>query len=72
MVDFETIGKVSYPCSSLICVGYYNDFVSSVDKLRGELIDMAFHSSRLWIKKVADHGDIVRHDGYFGLTSWPA
>ena len=63
VVDFEAICEVSYAGSTLICVRYYYDFMASVDKLGGELVDVAFDSSRLGKEEIADHGDIVRHCG---------
>ena len=32
IVDFEAIGKVSDPRSSLECVGYDDDFVTTIDE----------------------------------------
>jgi hypothetical protein len=67
MVDLEAIRKVSYSCPSFVCVGYDYNLVSSIDELRGELVNMTFDSSGLREEEVADHGDIIRHgdgDGY--------
>lgn len=63
MVHFEAIREVPYSCPSFIRVCYYYDLVSSIDKLRGQLIDVAFDSSRLWVEEIADHSNIVGHDG---------
>ena len=42
-------------------MGDDDDFVSSIDELGGQLVDVAFDSSWLWEEEVADHSDIVRH-----------
>lgn len=61
MVDFETVCKISDTGSIFICMRDNYDFVSSVDELRRELVDMTFDTSWLWKEEVADHSYIVRH-----------
>lgn len=51
MVDFEAIREISHPRSPIVGVCYDDDFVSSIDKLCGELVDVAFYSSGLWEEK---------------------
>ena len=63
MIDFETISEISYTGSPLVCMRYNYDFMSSIDELGGELVDVAFYSSRLGKEEIADHCDIVRHIG---------
>lgn len=61
MIDFETVCEVAHTCATLVRVCNDNDFVSAIDELGRELVDVAFDSSWLWEEEVADHGDIVAH-----------
>ena len=61
MVDFEAIRKISDTGSILVRVRDDYNFVSSVDELRRELIDVTFDSSWLWKEEVANHGNVIRH-----------
>ena len=63
MIDLQSIGEIVDTCPSLIDVRDDHDFVASVYKLGGQLIDMALDSSRLGKEEVTDHCDIVRHCG---------
>ena len=63
MVNFQTVGEVSYTGSAFVCVCYNYDFVASIDEFSGELVDVTFYSSWLGKEEIADHGDIVRHFG---------
>ena len=63
MVDFETICKISYTCSAIICVCDYYHFMSSIDELCRELVDMTFDSAWLGKEEIADHCDVVGHFG---------
>ena len=63
IVHLETIREVSYASSFFVGVGDDYNLVTAVDKLRRDLVDMAFDSSRLGKEEVADHGNIVRHGG---------
>ena len=63
MVDFETIGEIADTCPSFVGVCYDDHFVSSIDELRGELVDVTFDSTRLGEEEIADHRDLVRHSG---------
>jgi hypothetical protein len=61
MVDFETVGQVVNSCPALIGMSYDNNFMSSINQLSGELVDVAFYPSWLGKEVVAHHGDTVRH-----------
>ena len=61
IIYFQAVCEMPYSSTILICVSDNDDLVSSIDELGGKLIYMAFNSSRLREKKVADHCDIVRH-----------
>ena len=63
MVDFKTIGEIAHACPSLVCMGDDYHFVSAIDQLGGELIDVALDSTGLRKEKIADHGNIIRHFG---------
>jgi hypothetical protein len=63
MVDFEAIREIAHASSPFVCVRYDDDFVSSVDELGGELVDVTLDSSGLGEEEVADHGDIIWHCG---------
>lgn len=76
MVDLEAIREISHAGSPIICMRYNYDFVSSVDELGRELVDVAFYSTGLGKEEIADHCDIVRHlRGIWRvmlLTEWSA
>ena len=61
MVDFEAVREIPHSRAPVVGVRYNDDFVSSIDELGGELVDMTFDSARLGEEEIADHGDIVRH-----------
>ena len=63
VVDLEAIREISYAGSPLVCMCYDYNFVSSINEFGGELVDVAFDSSRLGKEEIADHGNIVRHCG---------
>lgn len=61
VVNFEAICQVSHTSPALVRVGYYYYFMTPVNKLRRELVNVTFNSSWLGKEVVADHGNIVRH-----------
>ena len=61
MVYFKAVREISHSRAPVVGVRYNNNFVSSIDELGGELVDMAFDSARLRKEEIADHGDIVWH-----------
>lgn len=61
MVDFEAIRKVSYARSPIVCMSDDNDFMSAIDELRRELIDVTLDSSWLGKEEVANHCNVVWH-----------
>lgn len=63
VVDFEAIGEISNSCSSVASMCNYYDFVSAIDEFGGELVDVTFNSSWLGKEVVADHSNVVGHDG---------
>jgi len=73
VVDLESIREVSNASSPIICMRDDYDFVSSIDELRGELVDMTFDTTELRKEEIADHCDIVGHfRGILGSCYWPA
>lgn len=62
MVDFEAVGEVANAGTSFVCMGNDYDFVTAIDELGRELVDVAFDSPGLWKEEVADHSNVVRHD----------
>lgn len=70
MEDLDAVGKVPNTLPILVRMGNYNDLVSTVDQLSGELVDMALDSSGLGVEEIAHHGDVVcstRHCGGQGV-----
>jgi hypothetical protein len=61
VVDLETVREISHTGSSFIGVSYNYDFVSSIDKLGGELVDVTLYTTWLRKEKIANHCDIVGH-----------
>ena len=66
MVNFKSIRKIVDSCTAFVGMGDDNNLVTAVDEPSGELIDVAFNSSRLRKEEVADHGNVVRHLGRDG------
>lgn len=62
VVDFEAIGEISHARPSFVCMRNDYHIMAAVDKLRRELVDVTFDSSRLGKEEIADHSDVVRHD----------
>jgi hypothetical protein len=61
MVNFQSVCEISYSSPSWVCVCDDYDFVPSINELRRELVDVAFHSPRLGEEEVTDHSNVVRH-----------
>ena len=61
MVDLETIRKVPNASSPFIRVSDDDDFMTTVDELSRELVDVAFNAAGLGEKEIADHRDVVWH-----------
>lgn len=61
MVDFEAVREIPHSRAPVVGVRYNDDFVSSINELGRELVDMTFDSARLGEEEIANHGDIVRH-----------
>jgi len=61
MVHFETICQIPNAFPTFVGMCYNDDFVTAIDELGRELIDVAFNAAGLGKKEVADHGDMVRH-----------
>lgn len=73
MVNFEAICEISDASSVFIRVCDYYNFVSSVDQLCRELVDVAFDSPGLWKEEVADHSNVIWHlenEENTAETSW--
>lgn len=63
MIHFETIRQIPDTCSPFVGMSNDDDFVTAIDELSRELINVAFNASRLGEKEVADHSNMVRHLG---------
>lgn len=63
VIDLEAVGQVADASATLVLMGDDDDLVTTVNELLRQLVDMTLDSSRLWKEEVADHGDVVRHDG---------
>jgi hypothetical protein len=63
VVHLDPIGEVSYAGSILVRMGDDDNFVTAINELRRELVDVTLHSPRLGKEEVADHSNVVRHRG---------
>ena len=63
MIYLQTVGKIANPSPPFVSMCDNDDFVTSIDELGGNLIDMTLHAAGLRKEKVADHGNIVGHLG---------
>ena len=61
MVDLEAIREIVNTGPAFVCIGYHDDFVSSIYEFCGQLIHVTFNTSWLWEEVITDHGDVVRH-----------
>ena len=66
VIHFKAIRKIVNSRTAFIGMSDNDNLVAAVDKLCGQLIDVAFNSSWLRKEKVADHGNVVRHLGREG------
>ena len=63
VVDLEAIGQVADASATLVLMGDDDDLVATVNELLRQLVDVTLDTSGLGEEEVADHGDVVRHDG---------
>ena len=63
MVDFESICQIANSGAAVVSVCEDNNLVAAVNELGRELVDVTLDSSRLRVEEVADHSNVVRHDG---------
>ena len=66
VVDLEPVGEMADALAVVVRMRDDDDFVSPVNQLAGELVDVRFDASGLREEEVADHGDVVpaaRHVG---------
>lgn len=59
VINFESIGEISYSCPALISVRDDDDLVAPVPEFAGQLVNVALDSSWLWKEEVANHSDVV-------------
>ena len=69
VVDFEAIRKISHSSPPIVCMSNDYDFVPSINELSRQLVDVRFNSSGLGKEEVADHRNVIRHDGQRSLLS---
>jgi hypothetical protein len=69
VVDFEAIRKISHSSPPIVCMSDDYDFVASINELRRQLVDVRFDSSGLREEEVADHRNVIRHEGQRSLLS---
>lgn len=63
VVDLEAVGQVADASATLVLMGDDDDLVATVDELLRQLVDVTLDTSGLGKEEIADHGDVVRHDG---------
>lgn len=63
IVYFDPISEISYAGSILVRMGDDDNFVTAINELRRELVDVTFDSPRLGKEEIADHSNVVRHRG---------
>jgi hypothetical protein len=69
VVDFEAIRKISHSSPPIVCMSDDYDFVASINELRRQLVDVRFDSSGLREEEVADHRNVIRHEGQRSMLS---
>lgn len=55
VIDFEAISEVTDTFPSFISVGNNYDLVPSFNQALRELVNVAFHTSHIWVEKVRHH-----------------
>lgn len=63
MIDLEAIGQVANASATLVLMCDDNDLVATINELLRQLVDVTLDTPGLREEEVADHGDVVRHDG---------
>lgn len=63
MVDLEAIGQVADASATLVLMCDDDDLVATVNELLRQLVNVTLDTSGLGEEEVADHRDVVRHDG---------
>ena len=63
MIDLEAVGQVTDASATLVLVCDDDDLVATVNELLRQLVDVTLDTSGLREEKIADHGDVIRHDG---------
>jgi len=61
MIYFKTIRQIVNSCATFIGMCDNDDFMTAIDQLRRDLVDVTFNPPWLRKEEVTDHGDIVRH-----------
>lgn len=69
IVNFEAIGEVTDALSISISMGDSYDFVSPLNEALRELVNVAFHTSHVWVEKVRHHAYIMSAGPISGKTS---
>jgi hypothetical protein len=52
VVDFEAVGEIADACAASVCVGYYYDFVTTVNEFLPSVSNAS--TSRLWYELTLD------------------
>lgn len=69
VIDFEAISEVTDAFSISISMGDNYDFVPSFNQALRELVNVAFHTSHIWVEKVRHHAYIMGMGSICGMTS---
>lgn len=69
IVNFEAIGEVTDALSISISMGDSYDLVPPLNEALRELVNVAFHTSHVWVEKVRNHAYIMGAGPIVGKTS---
>lgn len=59
VINFEAIGEVTDTLSISVSMGDNYDLVPPLNEALRELVNVALHTSHVWVEKVRDHAYIV-------------
>lgn len=63
VVDLQAVGQVSDARPPAVGVGGDHHLVSLLDQALGELVDVTFHATHVWVEEVGHHADAVLSGG---------
>lgn len=69
IINFEAIGEVTDALSISISMGDNYDLVPPLNEALRELVNVAFHTSHVWVEKVRHHAYTVDAGPIVGKTS---